>query len=418
MIPESQEQLIDSEQPQEHASEELAADGAFNTYSNMPVLDFDLLGDESDEEDVGYAIPEAYTREAKPMAPAGVRSPVEQYILDCSVVGRQGPPLTPRASPLSTAAADRCCVPVLCVDHGEYMSPPLFIECLMGPEYLAEAFERMSLIYLSGIQYSQWKPGLQLAAGIGLSCSNISKSNGKHSPDHHDTCMEEPCICQVNSTGVSIMQCHSHRQSPHAFNHLSLAAYWYNFTSELVETVGSFFKTRGRWRAVTKPRLILLDWMLLSYIYLEQEINKRRGEPLRFAYVAVGSTAPKLIAPPKPNQKAIGLGEAKSSASGKRSGVMIVGGSRPKKPRSPEPKARGSVAFDQGSGDRGGDQRQRERKTDKRGGSSASQGGSQRHTYRDKTPAKSAKSLSAKDAAAMSPNSAKKALLVLMNAHK
>jgi hypothetical protein len=274
------------------------------------------------------------------MAIAGVRTPVEQFIHDCSVIGRQGPPLTPKASSLSARAADNCHVPVICVDHGVYMLAPRFIHCLESEEYLNENFELMGGVYADGVKHSQWKQGLQLADGIGLACANISKSNGKYSADHHDTCDEEPCICQINSTGLAIMQCHTHRQTPHSFNHLSLAAYWYNFSSDLVVNKGSFFKNRAAWRKAIRPRRVLLDWMLLSYIYLEQEIRERAKIPTRFPYVAVGGTAPKLSAK-KPvastPKKAILDKDARSgkkSGSGakdKRSGVKVIGGSTPRK---------------------------------------------------------------------------------------
>ena len=310
--------------------------------------EFDEFDAEGDEElpDDDVTLDTAYTRVAQEMPQEGARTIVEQFIHDCSVSGRQGPPLTSRASPLSAAAADRNQVPVICVDHGKYMIPPIrkFVKDVMGSEYLAEAFERMGGVYALGIKYSQWKQGLQLGIGVGLSCPNISKSNGKYSEAHHEDCLEEPCLCQINSTGVVIMQCNSHRQVPKSFNHLSLGSYWYNFSSELVCSVGSFFTCRAKWRAVIRPRLVLLDWMLLAYIYLEQDINMKQGKPTRFPYVAIGNTAPKLSAA-KPEAaaaaalaiKAASAKKANPRSSGKKSGIKVIGGSSPK----PRPNGRG-----------------------------------------------------------------------------
>jgi hypothetical protein len=308
----------------------------------------DLSSDDDSDDDFGNVHDSAYMRTATPMPKAGVRSPVETYLHEASICGREGPPLTPRASPMNVTAADHCVVPLFCVDHGDYMTPPVFVEHCFGKEYLEECLERMGSVYAAGVKYSQWKPGLQLANGIGISCANISKSNGKYSPDHHEKCKAEPCINQIASTGTAIMQCYTHRQTPNKYNHLSLASYFFNFSSELVDLFGSFYKTRGKWRKAIRPRAILIDWMLLSWIYLEQEVNEKQERPLRFPMMAAAGCAPKLSGNKTgtPAKKAILDKSPKTPGSNKTkrksSGVMEIGAATPKgKPGGGKPNGSG-----------------------------------------------------------------------------
>jgi hypothetical protein len=357
-------------------------------------FDGDITDDEEPE-----AGDSAYTRVAKPMPVAGKRTLTEQYLHEASICGRTGPPLTARAGALSTAAADRDVVPLITVDHGVYMKPIPFITFIQDEKYADGALERMGGIYQDGIQYSQWKKGLQLASGIGLSCANISRSIGKYSKDHHESCLEEPCVNQISSTGVSIMQCTSHRQTPTSFNHISLAAYWFNFSNELVLTHGSFFLNRAKWRAAIKPRMILLDWLLLSYIYLEQEINVKQGRPLRFPITATGAQAPVLsAATPKPAGQYPAIEadyQQAQSAKQKRSGVKVIGGSEPKSQKHNSP----------GSGRGRG-----------KGNSSSSGKGSGKGKGAGKGRNTPEPSENEKKANAMSPESVRKALAKFMDA--
>jgi hypothetical protein len=292
-------------------------------------FEFDSQGDISDDEELDQE--SAYTRFAKAMPESGVRSAIDQYIHEASVAHRPGPPLSSRAGALSTKAADHNVVPLIVCDHGVHMKPIPFITYLNGLEHLNRALERMGGMYGDGVKYSQWKPGLQLASGIGLSCANISRSNGKYSKDHHERCMEEPCLNQITSTGVCIMQCNTHRQTPTSFNHLSLASYWYNFTSELVATYGSFFSARAKWRAAIKPRQVLLDWLLLSYIYLEQDVNVSQGRPTRFPITANAGSAPQLKSALKapPAYAAIEADYQGAQSAKKKSGVKVIGDATP-----------------------------------------------------------------------------------------
>jgi hypothetical protein len=344
---------------------------------------FDSDGDLSDDDELDQE--SAYTRAAKAMPESGVRTVIDQYLHEASIAHRTGPPLSSRAGPLSTKAADHNVVPLICVDDGVHMKPIPFITYLNGLEYLNRALERTGNMYKEGVTKSQWKPGLQLAAGIGLSCPNISRSNGKYSHDHHERCLEEPCLNQITSTGVCIMQCNTHRQTPTSFNHLSLASYWFNFSSELVTTYGSFMTARAKWRAAIKPRQILLDWLLLSYIYLEQDINVSQERPLRFP-LSAGAGAPQLKAAPKTPKEYPAI-EADYQKGQKRSGVKTVGASTPKSGK--------------GGGKPSGGKR----------GQSASPKGS------NKQAKGSVDNLSKSQVQNMSPNSAKKALTKLMDQH-
>ena len=208
---------------------------------------------------------------------SGKESKTMIFLRSAEEAGFTPPPLPATAKQLPPRKADFVNAGACCIGDGVYLIISEMSKALFGKNEYGDISGAVDQMYISDPLLSQWKPGRSLPANTGLACKDIAASVDKLK-DAHQACGNEPEIAQVSSSGAPIMQCFEHKSKPVRYCHIKLAAYWYNFTTSLVEKGLPMKSNRSIWLQAIRPRMLLLKYGLLGELYIQQSMDHTRLE--------------------------------------------------------------------------------------------------------------------------------------------